>query len=88
MTSRNILARISSLALMLGPVLAASAASAQPTAEQQAAIRGSCRSDFMSNCSGVTPGGAPALQCLQANAAKLSPKCQAAVKAVPPVAAK
>jgi len=57
---------------------------AQPTAEQQNAIRSSCRSDFMSNCSGVTPGGAEALQCLQHNSAKLSPACRGAVAAITP----
>ena len=38
----------------------------------------------MSNCSGVTPGGAEALQCLQRNVAKLSPGCQSAVNALAP----
>lgn len=63
---------------------AAGAAHAQPTAEQQNAIRSSCRSDFMSNCSSVTPGGAEALQCLQKNSAKLSPACRNAVSAISP----
>lgn len=71
------LAGVMSLALMPG-------AFAQVTAEQQAAIKSSCRSDFMSNCSGVQPGGAQALQCLQKNAARLSPGCQAAVGATMP----
>lgn len=57
---------------------------AQVTAEQQAAIKSSCRSDFMSNCSGVQPGGAQALQCLQKNVSKLSPSCQTAVSATIP----
>src|SRR5262245_10031121 len=65
-------------------LLAAGSTNAQPTAEQQSAIRSNCRSDFMSNCSGVTPGGAEALQCLQRNAAKLSPGCQGAVNALAP----
>src|SRR5262249_54455032 len=55
-----------------------------PTADQQSALRNNCRSDFMSNCSGVTPGGAEALQCLQRNVAKLSAGCQKAVNAVAP----
>jgi hypothetical protein len=53
-----------------------------PTAEQQAAIRQSCRSDFISHCAGVPPGGAEALQCLQRNASQLSPTCGRAVAAV------
>jgi hypothetical protein len=57
---------------------------AQPTAEQQSALRSNCRSDFMSNCSGVQPGGVEALQCLKRNVAKLSPGCQSAVNALNP----
>ncbi len=68
----------------------ADGAAAQITAAQQSAIRASCRSDFMSKCSGVQPGGAEALQCLQKNVASLSPGCQSAVSATipkPPAAA-
>jgi len=63
-------------------ISAGAAASAPPTAQQQSAIRAACRSDFMSHCSGVTPGGAEALQCLKRNAAQLSPACQGAVATV------
>src|SRR6185436_17850478 len=41
-----------------------------------------CQSDFMSRCSGVQPGGADALRCLQRNSAQLSPNCQRAVAAL------
>src|SRR5580693_3164337 len=34
------------------------AAPAAPTAQQKAAVRAACRTDFMSHCSGVQPGGA------------------------------
>lgn len=67
------------LALTLGH-----GAAAQVTAEQQSAIKASCRSDFMSKCSGVRPGGAEALQCLQKNVASLSSACQSAVSATLP----
>src|SRR5262249_2263442 len=70
-------ARWVALAFCLG--LGAGAANAQPTPEQQSAIRSACRADFMANCSGVTPGGRDALMCLQRNAAKLSPACQTAL---------
>jgi hypothetical protein len=66
------------------PAAPAAAAPAAPTPAQRSAIQQSCRSDFMANCSGVQPGGAAALQCLQRNAAKLSPACQGAVAAVSP----
>lgn len=59
-------------------------ASAQVTPDQQAAIKASCRSDFMSKCSGVRPGGAEALQCLQKNVTSLSAGCQSAVSATLP----
>jgi hypothetical protein len=58
------------------------AAPAAPTEQQKAAIRAACRSDFMSHCAGVQPGGAAALQCLQRNAASLSGGCQSAVAAI------
>ena len=64
--------------LPAGPV------AAQPSQEQQNAIRSNCRSDYMANCSSVRPGGREALQCLQRNVAKLSPACQSAVNAVTP----
>ena len=56
----------------------------QPTQAQRDAIRNSCRSDFMSNCSGVTPGGLEALQCLQRNSARLSVGCRNSVNAISP----
>jgi hypothetical protein len=62
----------------------ADGANAQITSAQQSAIRASCRSDFMSKCSGVTPGGKDALNCLQKNVAALSPACQTAVSATIP----
>jgi hypothetical protein len=62
-------------------------ASAQVTAEQQSANRASCRSDFMSKCSGVTPGGKDAPVCLQKNVASLSPACKTAVSATIPAPA-
>jgi hypothetical protein len=60
----------------------AAASAAAPTEAQKSAIRAACRSDFMANCSGVTPGGAEALQCLKSHAARLSGACQSAVAAI------
>ena len=82
-SSRRI-ASVALAAVSLQLLVVAGPASAQPSAEQQSALRNNCRSDFMSNCSGVTPGGAEALQCLQRNVAKLSPGCQSAVNALAP----
>ena len=65
-------------------VAAVNSASAQVTAQQQSAIRANCRSDFMSKCSGVTPGGKDALMCLQKNVASLAPACKTAVSATIP----
>lgn len=62
-------------------------ATAQITSAQQSAIRGSCRSDFQSKCSGVTPGGKEALACLQKNVASLSAACKTAVSATMPAPA-
>ena len=57
------------------------AETAAPTAAQQSAMRSNCRNDFMSRCSGVTPGGKDALACLQSNVASLSPGCKRVVSA-------
>ncbi len=64
------------------PTTTAAAAQKQPTAAQRDAVKSSCRSDFMTQCSGVTPGGTQALACLQQHSATLSPSCQAAVGAL------
>ena len=53
-----------------------------PTQAQRDAVRASCRSDFMANCSGVQPGGKDALECLKRNEAKLSAPCKTAVNAI------
>ncbi|HUC51277.1 MAG TPA: hypothetical protein VMA30_18000, partial [Xanthobacteraceae bacterium] len=60
------------------------AAAQQPTPAQRDAIRASCRSDFIANCAGVTPGGKEAFECLLRNQAKLSPACNTAVSAIVP----
>jgi hypothetical protein len=60
------------------------ASTQQPTPEQIAAIRQSCRSDFMSHCAGVQPGGRDALQCLKRNAGGVSAPCKTALDAVGP----
>lgn len=57
------------------------AAAKQPTSAQISAIRSACRSDYPKVCAGVPTGGAPALQCLEKNKAKLSASCEKAVAA-------
>jgi hypothetical protein len=42
-------------------------------------MRSACRSDFISHCSGVSPGGKDALACLQKNVSVLSPNCKSVV---------
>ncbi|WP_426437831.1 cysteine rich repeat-containing protein [Bradyrhizobium genosp. P] len=53
----------------------------KPSGAQISAIRSACRSDYPRVCAGVPTGGAPALQCLEKNKAKLSPACEKAVAA-------
>jgi hypothetical protein len=53
----------------------------QPTSAQISAVRSACRSDYPKVCAGVPTGGAPALQCLEKNKAKLSASCEKAVAA-------
>src|SRR5215831_15749777 len=59
----------------------------QPTQQQIDAIRSNCRSDFLSNCSGVPRGGPEAVRCLKDHLAQLSPGCHAAVSAITPAPA-
>jgi hypothetical protein len=54
----------------------------QPTDAQRNAVKSACRSDFIAQCSGVTPGGIEALTCLQQHNATLSAGCRKAVSAV------
>ncbi|MBT1512109.1 hypothetical protein KIP88_16510 [Bradyrhizobium sp. SRL28] len=63
------------------PKAAAAAPAGQPTSAQISAIRSACRSDYPKVCAGVPTGGAPALQCLEKNKAKLSAGCGSAVAA-------
>jgi hypothetical protein len=65
-------------------VLSGQALAQQPSQEQISAVRASCRSDFISHCSGVRPGGVDALRCLQRNLGGLSASCRTAVSAVIP----
>lgn len=74
-------ARLGALASGIGLIVLPALASAAPTAAEREAIRAACPVDYKAHCANVPPGGLPALQCLQTNLAKLSPACQAAVKA-------
>ncbi|MDI7862778.1 growth hormone receptor binding protein [Rhizobiaceae bacterium n13] len=68
--------------IFLAGLFGGTALAQQPTQAQQEAIRSACRSDFMAQCSGVTPGGKEALTCLQQHRASLSAACQQAVSAI------
>ncbi|WP_128923153.1 hypothetical protein [Bradyrhizobium guangxiense] len=57
------------------------AAPKQPSSAQLAAIKSACRGDYPKVCASVPPGGAPALECLEKNKAKVSPACEKAVGA-------
>jgi hypothetical protein len=63
------------------PKAAASATAKKPSSAEISAIRSACRSDYPKVCAGVPTGGAPALQCLEKNKAKLSAACASAVAA-------
>lgn len=70
-------------------VLGTAAQAQQPTQAQIDGIKSNCRSDYMSNCFSVKPGGSEALQCLKKNIAKLSAGCKTAVNSIfaPPASA-
>ena len=61
------------------PVAPAEAQSDELKAVQQACTL----NDFVSHCSWIAPSNPEILQCLKANAADLSPNCQAAVQSLP-----
>ena len=63
------------------PSAKTAAAPGQPSSAQISAVRANCRSDYPKVCAGVPTGGAPALQCLEKNKAKLSAACGKAVAA-------
>jgi uncharacterized protein (DUF2147 family) len=63
------------------PKAAAAAPAGQPTSAQISAVRSACRGDYPKVCAGAPTGGAPALQCLEKNKAKLSAGCEKAVSA-------
>jgi outer membrane biosynthesis protein TonB len=60
---------------------AATTTAKKPTDAQVAAIRSACRGDYPKVCAGVPTGGAPALECLEKNKAKVSAGCGKALAA-------
>jgi hypothetical protein len=58
------------------------ASTKKPSQAQVSAIKSACRSDYPRVCAGVPTGGAPALECLEKNKAKVSTACAKAVAAV------
>ncbi|MFL6839195.1 MAG: cysteine rich repeat-containing protein, partial [Bradyrhizobium sp.] len=63
------------------PTAPKAAMTKQPSSAQVSAIKSACRTDYRKVCAGVPPGGAPALECLEKNKAKVSPACEKAVSA-------
>ncbi|WP_025032589.1 cysteine rich repeat-containing protein [Bradyrhizobium sp. DOA9] len=57
------------------------AAAKQPSPAQVSAIKSACRGDYPKVCASVPPGGAPAVECLEKNKAKVSAGCAKAVNA-------
>jgi hypothetical protein len=60
---------------------AATTAAKKPTTAQISAIRSACRGDYPKVCAGVPTGGAPALECLEKNKARVSAACGTALAA-------
>lgn len=61
---------------------AATTAAKKPTDAQVSAIKSACRGDYPKVCAGVPTGGAPALECLEKNKARVSAGCGKALAAV------
>ncbi|WP_298255906.1 hypothetical protein [Bradyrhizobium sp.] len=60
---------------------AATTAAKKPTNAQISAIKSACRGDYPKVCAGVPTGGAPALECLEKNKARVSAACGTALAA-------
>jgi hypothetical protein len=82
MSSVHITLRATALLALLGALVPGHPVGAQPSPAEVEAIRGACRSDFISHCMGVQPGGREALECLASHTPQLSAACGAAVSAV------
>jgi hypothetical protein len=76
------LRHVAALSVVAAVTMATSALAQGPSEAQRAAVKSACRSDYMANCSSVTPGGKEALECLAQHMSSLSSGCQAAVKDV------
>jgi hypothetical protein len=59
----------------------AATATKKPSNARIAAIRSACRGDYAKVCANVPTGGAPALQCLEQNKARVSAACGTALAA-------
>jgi hypothetical protein len=77
------IAAVLSLAIvvpLVGPMSAF--AQTQPSDAEKQKVRVDCRSDFLKNCSGVSPGGVDALNCLSTHMSSLSEACQADINQI------
>ena len=56
-------------------------ASVPAFAQDQAAVRAACQTDFEKNCPGIRPGGGRLLACMREKEASFSDSCKNALKA-------
>lgn len=71
-----------SMATVILFAIASPAFAQAPSQAQRDAIKTQCRSDYITHCSSIPPGGEASLQCLQKNMSSLSSACAGAVRAV------
>ncbi|MDX2265818.1 MAG: cysteine rich repeat-containing protein [Hyphomicrobiales bacterium] len=57
-------------------VLGAASGAAHAQSLDSSAVMAACRSDYLTHCLGVVPGGGRIIQCLAENAAALAPECR------------
>jgi Cysteine rich repeat len=78
---RSVLLAAATIAMSIGTIAVAPAQTAVPPQmkSQAMALAALCRADYDRLCQGVQPGGGRVLNCLNANAEKLSASCRGAL---------
>jgi Cysteine rich repeat len=76
--------RFMTFVVPLAAAISSLAQAQQPSSAQIAAVKSSCRGDYMKVCASVPTGTQQSLQCLQQHSSQVSAGCQSALAALTP----